>query len=111
MNESDPLLPGDAAPMEIPASARRLLRVVYIMGVVLVLLFLTLIAAIIWKSNHKATPAAIAAPQTLNLGLPQGSEIRSASLDGDRLVVTTATQVIVVDIRKNTILSRLQVAP
>ena len=42
--------------MEIPASARRLLRVVYIMGIVLVLLFLTLIAAIIWKANHKPAP-------------------------------------------------------
>ena len=43
MSESDPLQAGDAAPMELPPGARRMLRVVYIMGVILVLLFLTLV--------------------------------------------------------------------
>lgn len=111
MNESDPLQPGDAAPMELPASARRMLRVVYIMGVVLVLLFLALVATIIWKANHKSAPQAEPPPKTLTLGLPQGTEIRSASLDGDRLVITTASEVIVVDIRRNAIVSRLAAGP
>jgi hypothetical protein len=111
MSESDPLQAGDAAPMEIPASARRLLRLVYIMGVVLVLLFLILIAGIIWKANHKTPPRPEAPPQAVNLGLPADVDIRAAALDGDRLVITTARQVIVVDVRKNTIISRISAGP
>ena len=112
MSESDPLQAGDAAPMELPPSARRMLRVVYIMGVILVLLFLTLIAAIIWKANRKpAPPPAAPQVQSLGLGLAQGADIRSASLDGDRLVVTTATEVIVVDLKKNAIISRVSAGP
>jgi hypothetical protein len=111
MNESDPLQATDAAPLELPPSARRMLRVVYIMGVILLLLFVTLIVAIIWKANHRAAPPPAPQIQSLGLGLPQGAEIRSASLNGDRLVVTTATEVIVVDVRKNAIISRISAGP
>jgi hypothetical protein len=111
MNESDPLQTGDAAPMELPPSARRMLRVVYIMGVILVLLFLALIAAIIWKANHKSAPPPPPQVQTLGLGLAPGANILSASLDGDRLVVTTAAEVIVVDVRKNAVISRISARP
>jgi len=107
MSESDPLQAGDAAPMELPPSARRMLRVVYIMGVILVLLFIVFIAAIIWKANRKPAPAPVPEIQRLTLGLPQAADIRSANLDGDRLVIVTAREVIVVDIRKNIILSRI----
>ena len=111
MSESDPLQTGDAAPMDLPPSARRMLRVVYIMGVILVLLFLALIATIIWKANRKPVPPPLPQVQSLGLGLPQGADIRSASLDGDRLVVTTATEVIVVDIKKNAVISRVSAGP
>ena len=97
--------------MELPPSARRMLRVVYIMGIVLVLLFLAFIVAIIWKANHKAPPKPEPPPQSLTLGLPPGATITSASLDGDRLVITTAQEVIVVDVRKNAIISRIAAAP
>jgi hypothetical protein len=108
MNESDPLQTGEAASMELPPSARRMLRVVYIMGIVLVLPF---VAAIIWKANHKAPPKPEPPPQNLYLGLPPGAAITSASLDGDRLVITTAHEVIVVDVKKNVIISRIAAAP
>ena len=111
MSESDPLQAGDAAPMELPPSARRMLRVVYIMGIILVLLFLALIATIIWKANRKPALAPVPEIQSLTLGLPQGADIRSASLDGDRLIITMAREVIVVDIRKNAILSRISAGP
>lgn len=88
-----------------------MLRVVYIMGVILVLLFLALIATIIWKANHKPAAAPPPPVQSLGLGLPQGADIRSASLDGDRLVVTTATEVIVVDLKKNAVISRVSAGP
>ena len=111
MTESVSPQSGDAAPMELPPSARRMLRVVYIMGVVLVLLFLALIATIIWKANTKPKPKAEPPPQTLGLGLPQDADIRSATIDGDRLVITTAREVVVVDIRKNAVISRVSAGP
>ena len=110
MSESDPLQTGDAAPMELPPGARRMLRVVYIMGIILVLLFLALIATIIWKANTKSPPPPPVV-QNLDLGLSPAADIRSAQLDGDRLVITTAREVIVVDIKKNAILSRIAAGP
>lgn len=97
--------------MELPPSARRMLRVVYIMGIILVLLFLALIATIIWKANRKPATAPVPQVQSLGLGLPQGADIISTGLDGDRLVITTAREVIVVDLRKNAILSRISAGP
>ena len=91
----------------VPASARLLLRIVYIMGIILVLLFLALVGGIIWKSTQKAQPRPPAPPAMLNLGLPEGTDIRHAEIDGDRLVLNTGHLVIVIDLRKNTILSRI----
>ena len=96
--------------MELPPGARRMLRVVYIMGVILVLLFLALIVTIIWKANTKSPPPP-PVTQTLNLNLPPAADIRAAALDGDRLVITTAREVIVMDVKKNTILSRITAGP
>lgn len=95
----------------MPASTRRLLRLVYTMGIILVLLFVFLIGAIIWKSSHKPVPKVEPAAVPLALGLPQGSDIRSAVLEGDRLVVNTGREVIIVDVKKNAILSRIQATP
>ena len=112
MSESDEFQMQDgAAAAGVPPAARRLLRAVYIMGIVLVLLFLTLVGGIIWKSTRKAEPKAEAPPATLGLGLPQGAEIRETQLDGDRLVLNTGTEVIVVDLRKNAIVSRISANP
>ncbi len=41
----------------VPPSARTLLRVVYIMGVILVLLFLLLVGGIIWKATRRRPPS------------------------------------------------------
>jgi hypothetical protein len=101
-------LPQDQTPPEgPPASARLLLRVVYIMGVILVLLFLTLVTGIIWKATRKAEPVTPPAAARLELGLAPGAAVRTMELDGDRLAVDTGTEIIIVDIRKNVILSRI----
>ena len=93
MNEPDDLqLQNGPAITAVPPSARLLLRIVYIMGIILVLLFLLLVGGIIWKSARKAEPQAVAPPATLSLGLPQASEIRTAEIDGDRLVVNTSAR-------------------
>jgi hypothetical protein len=112
MNGPDELqLQQDGANPGVPPAARLLLRIVYIMGIVLVLLFLTLVGGIIWKSSRKAEPKLAAPPATLSLALPEGTDIRSAEIDGDRLVLSTGREVIVIDVRKNTILSRISAGP
>ena len=112
MNRPDDLqMQHDAQPVGMPPSTRILLRVVYIMGIILVLLFLTLVGGIIWKATQKADPKPIVPPAELSLGLPQGADIRSAEIDGDRLVLNTGREVIIIDLRKNTIMSRIAAGP
>ena len=96
---------------EVPPSAKRMLRVVYIMGVILVLLFLTLIGAIIWKAARKPAVPPVPVATALSLGLPQGTDLREAQIDGDRLVINTGREVIVIDLRKNAIISRISATP
>ncbi len=88
-----------------------MLRVVYIMGIILVLLFLTLVGGIIWKATRPAEPKPVAAPAVLDLGLPAGTAVQSTVIDGDRLVITAGREVSVIDVRKNIILSRIVTGP
>jgi hypothetical protein len=112
MNEPDELrLQNGPQAVGVPPSARLLLRIVYTMGIILVLLFLTLVGGIIWKSARKSDPKPIAPPATLSLDLPQASDIRTAQIDGDRLVLNTGREVIVIDLRKNAIVSRISTGP
>jgi hypothetical protein len=112
MNGPDDLqMQDESQAVGVPPSARILLRVVYIMGIILVLLFLTLVGGTIWKSARKADPKPIVPPAELGLGLPQGTDIRSAEINGDRLVINTGREVIVIDVRKNAIISRIAASP
>ena len=110
MNKPDDIAPA-SGPQAITPAARMLLRAVYIMAIILVLLFLTLVGGIIWKSTRKAEPTRAAPPAAIDLGLPAGSEVRSTVIDGDRLVITAGREVIVIDVRKNQILSRIVTGP
>jgi hypothetical protein len=85
---------------------RALLRLVYIMGVVLVLLFLLLIGGIAWKASRGKSPATPAVEPRLELGIP-AQDIRSTEIDGERLVITTAKEIIVVDVAKARVLLRM----
>ena len=112
MNEPDELQLQDGPQAAgVPPSARLLLRVVYIMGIILVLLFLTLVGGIIWKSARKADPKPIAPPADAEPRPAAGSDIRTAEIDGDRLVLNTGREVIVIDLRKNAIVSRIAAGP
>lgn len=78
------------------------------MGIVLVLLFLGLIGGLIWKSNQKAN-----APKpsvTVDLGLGQ-SQVKQMVLSGNTLVVTTDTELVVIDVNKRVVLMRTPVRP
>ena len=79
------------------------------MGIALVLLFLLLIAGIVWKTaNRGAAPPPAA--QVLDLGLPAGTAVRAMDLDGDRLAVDTGAEIVVIDLRRNAVVSRIGIA-
>ena len=100
-------LPQEAPGTEIQQPSLRFLEMaVYIMGGLLVLMLVGLIGGIIWKTAHKGEQSA-PATQLLNLGLETGSQVQQLQLDGDRLLVSTGTEIIIVDIRKNAIISRI----
>lgn len=82
---------------------------VYIMGGLLVLMFLGLIGGIVWKVTHKVEPAQ-PTTQLLGLALPAGSEVRSLQLDGDRLAIDTGSEIIIVDWKRNAVLSRISLS-
>jgi hypothetical protein len=110
MSKPDDIAPA-SGPQAITPAARMLLRVVYIMGIILVLLFLTLVGGIIWKSTRKAEVKTDAPPAAIDLGLPAGTMVQSTVIDGDRLVITAGREVIVIDVKKNVILSRIVTGP
>ena len=81
---------------------------VYIMGGLLVLMFVGLIGGIVWKVTHRTEPPA-PVTQLLELGLEAGTQVQSMELAGDRLAVNTGTEIIVIDIRKNAVISRIPI--
>ena len=95
---------------EAAGPSRLLVASVYIMGVLLVLCFLGLIAAIGWKAlggrGQAPTPT-----QLLDLGLPPGTSVQNIAVDRDRLIINTGNEVLVVDTKQNRIVSRITVAP
>jgi hypothetical protein len=111
MIETTELPQDQTVPFAPPASAKLLLRVVYIMGIILVLLFMLLIGGIIWKATKRAPLPSEVAPAVTDLGLAAGTTVQSMVLDGDRLAINTGNEIVIVDIRKNTILSRIAIKP
>jgi hypothetical protein len=85
-----------------------LVAAVYIMGVLLVLCFVGLIAAIVWKAVGKKEDV-WAAPQVLELGLPAGTTIHNMALERDRLVLNTGPEILVIDTKQNRVVSRIAV--
>lgn len=99
--QTDPAAPGNTQ----PAPPRALLRLVYIMGIVLVLLFLLLIGGLVWKAQTRK-PAPAPADIAAELGIDP-ARIRLMDLDGNLLALTTDTELVVVDVIKQRILLRL----
>jgi hypothetical protein len=91
-----------------PHENKGLLRVVYIMGIILVLLFFTLVAGIIYKSQHKGVAADL--PSVVDLGLPSGTLAKEAVLSGDKLTINTGSEVIIVEMSSRKVLLRIKVA-
>ena len=95
--------------LEIPVvseQAKRLLKLVYIMGVVLLLLFFGLVAGIIYKAKNKAE-VLLPETQTLGIGLPPDEKFTDVVLTGDRLTINAGRIVYVIDVKSNRVILRV----
>ncbi|MGH6908259.1 MAG: hypothetical protein ACREDX_10430 [Aestuariivirga sp.] len=99
-------LPQDQAGAVIRQPGLKFLEAaVYIMGGLLVLMLIGLLGGIVWKVTHRAE---VPPPNPLlDLNLAAGTQIQTMQLAGDRLALNTGTEIIVIDIRKNIVLSRI----
>ncbi len=89
----------------VPTPAqKKLLRLVYTMGLALALLFLLLIAGLVWKSQ-KPKPVTTAADLSIGLGV-KSSDIKSTELNNGQMAITTNTEIIVIDVSKRKVLLR-----
>lgn len=104
-----PELPeGEIEPMIRQPGLRFLEAAVYTMGGLLVLMLVGLLGGIAWKVTHRGeTPPA--ETKLLNLGLTMGSTVQGMELDGDRLAVNAGQEIIVIDIRRNAVISRITI--
>ena len=93
---------------QLPQPGLRFLEAaVYIMGGLLVLMFVALIGGIAWKIvNRGEVPPPEA--KLIELGLPMETRVNQMALDGDRMAIDTGTEIIVVDVRKGTVISRIK---
>ncbi len=86
-----------------PGPSKGLLRLVKVLGLVMVLLFLALIGGIIWKATNKPKPA-VPMPVTLDF---TGADVQHIALDGKNLAITSAHEIIVIDIATGKAVLRL----
>jgi hypothetical protein len=104
------MMSNDTTPEEThvaTAGQKRLLRVVYGMGIILVLLFMSLIGGIIWKATHKAPP-----PETLTLGLGlKAADVKAVAVGGGTIAITTTNELIVIDATRRKVLLREPLSP
>jgi hypothetical protein len=101
---SDQNQSGDVPPAgDVPTGLRWL---VYIMGGLLVLMFLATMFGIAWKLKHRWTDPAPPPPPPLNLEF-SGADVKQTVLDGNHLAITAAHEIIVIDIGTGQALLRI----
>ena len=106
MTEIQPHESAPAAEMAQPG-LKFLELAVYIMGGLLVLMFVGLIGGIVYKVTTRGDAPPLQT-KSLTLGLDPGTLVGQMVLDGDRLALNTDTEIIVIDIRKGTIVARIR---
>jgi hypothetical protein len=87
-----------------PGPPPGLLRLVKVLGVVMVLLFLALIAGIIWKATRKPPPP-VAQDVVVDLGIDPAA-IRHMEMEGGNLAVSTDKELLVIDLKTRKITLR-----
>ena len=94
---------GDANPSSAGPSQKAMLRVVTGLGIILALLFLALIAGIIWKAQNRKVE--LVPDVVVSLGIDPAS-IKQMTLSGNVLALTTDREVVVVDVAKRVVMMR-----
>ena len=80
-------------------------KLVYIMGIILLLLFFGLVGGIIYKASHRTLVSL--ETQVLNVGLSPGGQFKEAVLTGDKLTINTGTVVYVIDVPSHRVILRV----
>ena len=89
-----------------PPVSRFLVFAVYFMGALIILLFLGLIGGIIYKiKNRVVVPEGTG---LVELELPASSQVREATLTGDKLTINTGTEVFIVEVSSRKVLLRVK---
>jgi hypothetical protein len=79
-------------------------RLVWGMGILLVVMFLTTVGGIIYKIANRAPPPPV--PDVVqDLGLDPGA-IRQMTMDGDHLAITTDKELVVINVRERKVVLR-----
>ena len=85
---------------------KRLLKLVYIMGIVLLALFFGLVAGIIYKAKNKAE-VVVSETQILGIGLPPDEKFTNVILTGDKLTINAGRIVYVIDVPSHRVILRV----
>ncbi len=98
-----------------PRNVRLLKRVVYILGVLIVLGTLALIGGIVWKAGQlPARPSSGSFGDTV-VSVPAGSSVKHMAFDGDRLAVhvegSGGSEILLVDPRQGRLVGRIRLSP
>ncbi len=96
----------DLGEPQVSGQSKRLLKLVYIMGIVLLLLFFGLVAGILYKANHRV----VALPpdaQILGIGLPPDEKFTNVVLTGDKLTINAGRTVYVIDVPTHRVILRV----
>jgi hypothetical protein len=81
-------------------------KLVYIMGIILLLLFFGLVAGIIYKANHRVV-AVKPETQVLEVGLSPDEKFTNVLLTGDKLTINAGKVVYVIDVPTHRIILRV----
>jgi hypothetical protein len=88
---------------------------VYIMGGLLVIMLLVLLGGVAWKVTRGKAPEEPAKVNLVEIATPAGATISGVTLEGNTMAVHVvsgaAHEVVVVDTRKGTIVSRVRLKP
>lgn len=88
---------------------------VYIMGGLLVIMLLVLLGGIAWKVTRGKAPEEPPKTSLVEIATPAGATVEGVTLDGNIMAVHVVAganhEVVVVDTRKGTIVSRVKLKP
>jgi hypothetical protein len=102
-----------------PAAARlrrKMVRLLIVSGGIMLLGFIAVFAAIVYKLNERGSLASAGAPIEGAIEIPAGAKIVGTALDGDRALLTLSasdgsTTLLVVDLASGKTLGRYAVGP